>query len=76
MGRDRAEGRDAEFRELILSSLSSRVRKMIEQELNNGQPTRHAKSTMPAAPSPTWRWRWPAAARSRFAREEDEEMVT
>jgi flagellar motor switch protein FliG len=31
-------GTAAEFRELILSSLSSRVRKMIEQELNNGQP--------------------------------------
>jgi flagellar motor switch protein FliG len=32
------KGTPAEFRELILSSLSSRVRKMIEQELNNGQP--------------------------------------
>jgi flagellar motor switch protein FliG len=32
------KGTAAEFRELILSSLSSRVRKMIEQELNNGQP--------------------------------------
>ncbi len=32
------KGTKTEFRELILSSLSSRVRKMIEQELNNGQP--------------------------------------
>jgi flagellar motor switch protein FliG len=32
------KGTPPEFRELILSSLSSRVRKMIEQELNNGQP--------------------------------------
>jgi flagellar motor switch protein FliG len=32
------KGTAAEFRELILSSLSSRVRKMIEAELNNGQP--------------------------------------
>jgi flagellar motor switch protein FliG len=32
------KGTPAEFREVILSSLSSRVRKMIEQELNNGQP--------------------------------------
>lgn len=32
------KGTSAEFREAILSSLSSRVRKMIEQELNNGQP--------------------------------------
>ncbi len=31
------KGSPAEFREVILSSLSSRVRKMIEQELNNGQ---------------------------------------
>lgn len=31
-------GTATEFRELILSSLSSRVRKMIEQELNSGQP--------------------------------------
>ena len=31
------KGTDAEFREVMLSSLSSRVRKMIEQELNNGQ---------------------------------------
>ncbi len=33
-------GTPAEFRELILSSLSSRVRKMIEQELNSGTPVR------------------------------------
>ena len=33
-------GTQAEFRELILSSLSSRVRKMIEQELNSGTPIR------------------------------------
>jgi flagellar motor switch protein FliG len=32
------KGTEPEFREVILSSLSSRVRKMIEQELNNGQP--------------------------------------
>lgn len=32
------KGSATEFRELILSALSSRVRKMIEQELNNGQP--------------------------------------
>ena len=31
------KGTAAEFREVVLSSLSSRVRKMIEQELNNGQ---------------------------------------
>jgi flagellar motor switch protein FliG len=31
------KGTEPEFREVILSSLSSRVRKMIEQELNNGQ---------------------------------------
>jgi flagellar motor switch protein FliG len=31
------KGTSAEYREVILSSLSSRVRKMIEQELNNGQ---------------------------------------
>jgi flagellar motor switch protein FliG len=33
-------GTAAEFRELVLSSLSSRVRKMIEQELNSGNPVR------------------------------------
>ena len=32
------KGTSAEYREIILSSLSSRVRKMIESELNNGQP--------------------------------------
>jgi flagellar motor switch protein FliG len=32
------KGTTPEFRELALSSLSSRVRKMIEQELNSGQP--------------------------------------
>jgi len=32
------KGTTAEFRETVLSSLSSRVRKMIEQELNGGQP--------------------------------------
>ena len=31
------KGTSNEYREVILSSLSSRVRKMIEQELNNGQ---------------------------------------
>jgi flagellar motor switch protein FliG len=31
------KGTTTEYREVILSSLSSRVRKMIEQELNNGQ---------------------------------------
>ena len=31
------KGTSTEYREVILSSLSSRVRKMIEQELNNGQ---------------------------------------
>jgi flagellar motor switch protein FliG len=31
------KGTNTEYREVILSSLSSRVRKMIEQELNNGQ---------------------------------------
>ncbi len=31
------KGTSTEYREIILSSLSSRVRKMIEQELNNGQ---------------------------------------
>lgn len=34
------KGTTAEFREVILSSLSSRVRKITEQELNNGQPVR------------------------------------
>jgi flagellar motor switch protein FliG len=32
------KGTDADFRNVILQSLASRVRKMIEQELNNGQP--------------------------------------
>ena len=34
------KGTTPEFREVVLSVLSSRVRKMTEQELNNGQPTR------------------------------------
>ncbi|MBZ8131789.1 flagellar motor switch protein FliG [Afifella sp. IM 167] len=32
------KGTDAEFREVILSSLSSRVRRMVEQELNSSEP--------------------------------------
>lgn len=32
------KGTEAEFREVILSSLSARVRKMIEQELTSGEP--------------------------------------
>ena len=33
------KGTEAEFREIVLQSLSSRVRKMIEQELASSEPS-------------------------------------
>jgi len=39
------KGTDPEFRELLLQSMSGRVRKMIDQELNNGQPVAQREVT-------------------------------
>ncbi|MDQ0326292.1 flagellar motor switch protein FliG [Rhodopseudomonas julia] len=39
------KGTDAEFREIILSSLSSRVRRMVEQELSSSEPAPHREVT-------------------------------
>ncbi len=39
------KGTDAEFREVILQSLSTRVRRMVEQELNSSEPAPHREVT-------------------------------
>ncbi len=63
------KGTDAEFRTVVLSALSARVRRMVEHELNGGEPAAQ-RDVMEARRSITdLAMDMAAAARSRSTRE-------
>ena len=58
------KGTNEEFRKVVLSALSSRVRRMIEHELNSKEPSAHRDIAEARRTITDWRSRWPAGEKS------------